>query len=383
MKSLLLPIVVLLIVFSCQKEEEISPNQLQYRKFYEYGAGYDEMFASISHDHQLIVSFQLDTSTVALWKISSRGILIWRKRITYDSWVTLQSIIISNENHIFLIGTSNVYSTPPENYFLTRISSGGDFEWTKEYGGSEMERCGTSIMVSDGNIIICGLWQEGCGPFASYLVKVNVDGDTIWTRTIPEADYFWTTDVIELKDGSGFIMLNYGALSNDGIVRVRKVDQNGLVIWERNLFTSRPEYGYPSLVEDNNGDLLIFSTIDNSPKEISLIRTDANAVIRWEKFYSLGPKATIAEKFIINDDGTYTIYGKTWLPEDPSPTRVGFIKIDINGKEIFRKTFDVDMRPPAVLRLDNRNTYLFWRRVNFLYMTKIDQNGNPVMLDQW
>jgi hypothetical protein len=64
------------------------------------------------------------------------------------------------------------------------LADPGDTLWTRTYGGSG-EDYGQSVQqTTDGGYIVAGLtWSFGAGDFDFYLVKIDANGDKLWSRT--------------------------------------------------------------------------------------------------------------------------------------------------------------------------------------------------------
>ncbi|MBU0489235.1 MAG: hypothetical protein KKA07_00205 [Bacteroidetes bacterium] len=378
MKKIIWLLFGLLVIVSCQKEEEISPNQLQYRVFNNEGGWF--MRVDISSDNQFILSLRLDSSTFSLWKISSRGYVIWQKTISLDFSFSQNSIIASSPNHIFLVGElGNDPSSTSGDFVLIRLSDHGDLEWVKIFETSEWESRVTGMKTSDNNLILCGEKAESCYSGNPFFAKVNLDGDTLWSRTIYESVYIGKYKIIEAKDGSYLIYGTTGFELGDenGYIRLIKMDRNGNVLWETSVCKAR---WIPfSIAETTSGDILICGYDYPDAESIPIVCTDANGVMKWVKYYKLWDDGNLGLDFQHCDDRTFKIFGRALSDSDE---QFGVIKIDESGNELHKVTYP-SLYGEIALKENGDHTYLFWNQSDFLYMTKLDQNGNPVMLDCW
>src|SRR6056297_199060 len=103
----------------------------------------------------------------------------------------------------------------------------------RTYGGFNFEEGKSVKLISDGNYIIGG-WtvSYGSGSEDVYLLKINADGDTLWTQTYGEAMHDYGYDVQETAD-SGFVITGYTEKTDSTgyDVYLIRTDQNGDTLW--------------------------------------------------------------------------------------------------------------------------------------------------------
>jgi hypothetical protein len=67
---------------------------------------------------------------------------------------------------------------------LVRYDTSGNVLWTKIYGGDGIDIGEAVAQTSDGGFIITGITDSfGAGSYDLYLIKTDVNGDTVWTKT--------------------------------------------------------------------------------------------------------------------------------------------------------------------------------------------------------
>lgn len=110
----------------------------------------------------------------------------------------------------------------------------------------------------DGGFIIAGRTESfGAGKGDVYLVKTGASGDVLWSRTFGGADDDEARDVLEL-DGGGYVVvgstLSFGAGSSD--IFALRVNANGDSLWSRTVGTIGPDHGH-AVVHAIGGGFLI------------------------------------------------------------------------------------------------------------------------------
>jgi hypothetical protein len=128
-------------------------------------------------------------SNVYLIKTDIDGNIMWTKTYgdTADDWgysvqeTTDEGYIITGYTKSFGAGNADVY--------LIKTDAFGNTILTKTYGGSE-DDIGYSVQeTTDGYYIIAGSTKSfGAGDYDVYIIKADLDGDTVWTRTYGGTD---------------------------------------------------------------------------------------------------------------------------------------------------------------------------------------------------
>ncbi|MGB9721013.1 MAG: T9SS type A sorting domain-containing protein [bacterium] len=143
-----------------------------------------------------------------LVKTNNNGDVLWARKYGGSGQEIGYSIIESNGNYI-VAGYTNSYGPNPSNYYLLKIGQNGDTIWTKVYDGGGDEHAYSIQNTSDGGYIIAGFtWQPVYGD-DFYLVKINANGDSIWTKIYPRAYHSDVPYQIQQTDDNGYIIVGY------------------------------------------------------------------------------------------------------------------------------------------------------------------------------
>lgn len=113
---------------------------------------------------------------------------------------------------------------------LIRIAENGDELWSRTYGGPHTET-GTSVAVLDNGFLLAGTRLSGFDSFYDlYVVKTDLNGDTVWTKTIAWPGWDILVRMNALADGS-FVTCSNVLTDSGGIVLVRKFNPDGTERW--------------------------------------------------------------------------------------------------------------------------------------------------------
>ena len=190
----------------------------------------------------------------------------------------------------------------------------GDTIWTRTYGGSDDDAGWSVAQTTDGGYIIAG-WTEsfGAGMEDVYLVKTDVEGDTLWTHTYGGSSTDWGYFVAQTTD-SGYIVAgrtaSFGAGSSD--FYLVKTAPDGDTIWTRTYGGTDSDYGY-SVVQTTDGGYIVAGgtrSFGAGEYDVYLVKTDALGDTIWTRTYG-GSDYDGCRSIVQTSDGGYIIVGET------------------------------------------------------------------------
>ena len=99
----------------------------------------------------------------------------------------------------YICGYSNSFGNGGYDFYLVKTDENGTEEWTKTYGGAGWDRAMDAVMTRDTGIVLVGERQNGAYGMDMYIVRTNIDGDTLWTHTFenPGDDIANAVDIYE------------------------------------------------------------------------------------------------------------------------------------------------------------------------------------------
>lgn len=216
----------------------------------------------------------------------------------------------------------------------------GEESFVKTFGGNGADRGIHIIQASDGNFIIVGNTTVEGKKLDVFLLKCNIAGDTLWTRTYggSEEDNGWS--VKETAD-KGFIIVgftqSYGAGQDD--VLLLKVDANGQQQWQKTIGGAGEDIGWSIAINEDQGYTIAAQTnsVGNGDLDAYLIRTDANGDTLWTKAFG-GPQVDRVFSLGIADDGSILLAGITYS-FGAGDRDAYLLKTDKTGELLWQKTY--------------------------------------------
>lgn len=216
----------------------------------------------------------------------------------------------------FILGGSTAPGANPYDFFLVRTDSSGDTIWTRTYGapGSGNDRANSVIQTSDGAFVMAGYTDTyGAGSWDFYLVKVDANGDTIWTRTYGGTQGEEAFCIQETSD-NGLIIAgytdSYGAGGQD--FYVVRTDSTGNVLWEKTYGGTGHDYVKSVKQTPDSGFIIVGSTSSYGAgfTDCYVVRTNASGDTLWTSTYG-GDDDERAHSVDLTSDGGYIVGAHT------------------------------------------------------------------------
>jgi hypothetical protein len=229
--------------------------QLQFERVYG-GAGYDYGYAvkqTIDSGYVVVgstTSFGEGGTDAYLLKVDALGNANWDNTfggINIDQ--AFDIVQVQSDSGYVITGYTNSFGSGGYDVYVVRTTKDGVPLWTKTYGGSDWD-FGYSIQNTfDGGFIVAGgTFSYGNGNEDMYLLKIDMNGDTLWTKTYGGA-YDDEAKSIKQTADSGFIFTgstkSFG--DNTGDIYTVRTDKNGDTLWTHHNITGTEEQGYDAL----------------------------------------------------------------------------------------------------------------------------------------
>jgi hypothetical protein len=159
------------------------------------------------------------------------------KTIGGSDWDEASSIIQSSDGGYVVAGFTRSFGAGYWDIYVVKLDSGGNVQWTKTIGGSNDDEAWSIIQSSDGGYVVAGSTRSfGAGGYDFYVVKLDSGGNVQWTKTIGGSDFDAAYSIIQSSDG-GYVVAgrtrSFGAGGWD--IYVVKMDANGNVCFSQNI----------------------------------------------------------------------------------------------------------------------------------------------------
>ncbi len=250
-------------------------------------------------------------------------------------------------------------------FWITKLSPTGALLWEKSYGGTAQDNAFVIRETTDKGFIVTGstISDDGDvtghqGQFDYWVLRLDVNGNLLWEKTLGGSSTDQASDVVETPDG-GFVVVGQ-SISNNGDVSnqiglydywVVKLDANGIVVWDKSYGGTQSDDARSIQLTNDNGFIVagVSSSSDgqitnpNGGEDAWVIRLDSAGNLLWEK--SLGGSGEeYAEHVIQSDDGGFVLFCTTNSTDGDISTSLGgfdywVVKLDGIGTLLGEQSF--------------------------------------------
>ena len=215
------------------------------------------------------------------------------------------------------IGHAQESSGNTTDMLVVKASASGDQEWLARVGSAGEWDVGVALLeVEDGFWAAGGLTEDGQQRAA--VVKLDRDGDVVWTQTFSDEGPAAVRGLDQMADGRVVITGYQGGtepgfvfISEEGTGFLKVLEPDGEVVWSADL----PVTQGTKVRETPDGGFAVLSTdwvfADGADVQNAiLVRTDANGEVLWREAFG-GANNNQAFDFDMGPDGDFVLAGHT------------------------------------------------------------------------
>ena len=303
----------------------------------------------ISYGNYLYASIyvpNIDLVNAGIMKMNKDGNVLWSYRLDGVGGMAPPEIAVDY--------TGNLYSLcePNSNYrFILKFDQSGNQVWGSE-SNLPNNMYGQAMKIdSEGNIYVVGSTNHrGASRYDPFILKFNSSGNIIWKRL-----YFdglnkyasggdWAQNFVFDAEGNLYVT---GSKTKYNVTSYKmpflmKVDKtSGGILWQKQWGGTLPngshDNGYPQIVKDSEGNIIVTATMwssyyeDNDATSIVKFKTDGT-LVRQKFLDGPEPNYSPTEIFAIATDN----YGNFYYVDTPT-TNITLVALDRNLNMIFQK----------------------------------------------
>jgi hypothetical protein len=233
-----------------------------------------------------------------------------------------------------VVGYTKSFGAGGNDVYLVRVDSTGDTLWTRTYGGSGWDYGYSVDETMDGGFVVAGYSNSfGSGSYDVYLVRVDSEGDTLWTETYGGLGGDYGYSVQQIMDG-GLIVTgwtnSFGAGGADAyLIRIERA------IYVRIPDTLGHAYapiGIPMMAFDNviGSDIIhCMGTISFDPFILQLDSLLLGSIApNWNLTWQIESPGTLSFSMLSTGDPLMGSGDLLWMYFTPQDTGYSVIAID-------------------------------------------------------
>jgi hypothetical protein len=269
-----------------------------------------------------------------LVKTDGSGNMQWNKTYGGTGMDEAHSVVQTSDGGYALAG-DNSYD-----FWLVKTDSFGNTQWNKTYGGWAFDEAWSVVQTSDGGYALAGsTWSYGAGKTDFWLVKVDSSGNMQWSKSYGGADLDEAYSVVQTSDG-GYAIAGYTASFGAGLADfwLVKTDGSGNMQWNKTYGGTKADQAFSVVQTFDGGYALGGSTFSygKGQNDFWLVKVDSSGNMQWNKTYG-GTSCDEAHSVVQTSDGGYALAGST---ESFGTYSIAFwlVKVDSSGNAEWNKT---------------------------------------------
>lgn len=320
-------------------------------KQYDLSIGVDNALSvvELANGNFLLAGSLHDTATVTakgyLMLVNGQGDSLWIKQYGTSSGINgdrAVTLALTPDSGFVVAGFTIIGpSFNTSDAWVFKTDSLGNMLWQKQFDGHGLNDIFEKVIITpDGSIVCAGVTVLNSITSKDYVVKLNQNGDTIWTKEFGGVECGGTLGINNTADG-GFIGCGDICVNGRGRARVYKLDSLGNLIWSKDFARSSGDpseiYNFVSIHEMHDGNFIAagadYDLTQSQPGDAPRIRmmiVDANGDSLWSQQYAHST-GTTDDDYLFDmkptSDGGYIMCGYV-LHNSPTNNDALVIKVD-------------------------------------------------------
>ncbi len=266
-------------------------------------------------------SFGAGAEDVYVVKTDASGDTLWTRTFGGPSPDAGYGVCETDEGDYVVAGYTLSFGAGGEDVYVIRLDAEGNMLWTRTYGGAALDEARSVCATSDGHVVVAGQTESfGAGLSDVYLLKIDAAGDTAWTRAFGGADSEWADAVCEMADGCYGASGTTGSFTPTRDAYMLEVDPNGVLEWEHSYGSTwlyREDFGVGVAPLADGGMIATGWRTDQDngdPDQVSFLQVDADGVQDRYLKYS-DPYLEYGSSVCVTADGDHLICGASKDPD--------------------------------------------------------------------
>jgi hypothetical protein len=303
---------------------------------------------------------------LTIFKINAQPDIEWKKCYggsNYDGAKSIQQTqdggYIVTGHKYFYDDTTSIFGSP--DYWILKLNSEGDTIWTKKYGGSKLEYSRSIQQTPDDGYIVAGYANSIDGDVSNnhglkdyWILKLDTDGDTVWTKCLGGSSFDYANSILCTIDG-GYIVAGQSR-SSDGDISVNygqedywivKLNTEGAIIWSKSYGGSGHDIA--KAVMETTDSMLIVVGITTSDDHFVhghnglgydywILKLNSEGDTIWTKCYG-NSKNDWASSITQSSDGGFVIAGTTEIENIDNRLDFWILKLNSEGDSLWSRYY--------------------------------------------
>jgi hypothetical protein len=257
----------------------------------------------------------------------------------YDAAYSIQE---TPDSGYIVAGVTSSYGLEESDVLIFKTDRNGQQQWMKMYGGSGSDGAKKLMKAPGGNgFILAGHTNSyGAGQYDFYVVYIDLNGDTLWTKTFGGSDWDMAYDIDTTFDQNIIVTGETSSFGNGNKdVWVIKIDLNGNIIWSQTIGGVEDDFA-TRIFQDRDSNIVALGETSsglNNNKDFYFVKLNSAGDTLFTKIYGTPEEEwfTSGDLYFDNSDNmSYCIGGNRYVAANDITIDVLY-RLDINGNFLY------------------------------------------------
>ena len=163
--------------------------------------------------------------------------IAFRKVYSNNGYDYGQGIVQLADSSYVICGSSSSFLDGPSQAFLLKIDSLGNYIWSNHYGGSETDWGRRVLYHENTGFLVAGFTNSiGNGGYDAYLFKTDLSGQLLWEKSYGGSGWERINDAVLTVDNGAFLVGESNSTVNgDNDMYLLRTNVNGDTLWSKKL----------------------------------------------------------------------------------------------------------------------------------------------------
>jgi hypothetical protein len=264
-------------------------------------------------------------------KTDSGGSLIWSKTYGGNEPEMAWDVLETPDGGFAVLGWTESYGYGMADIYLLKIDSGGDTLWTRTYGNIGNDEGRSIIVKDDGGFVIAGKLSRDTYNYDISVINTDSAGNIIWSASFIQNDRTVANSIFPASNG-GFVLTGTKIDANYLFSSfVMKVNDNGDSLWTRVIEDPEQNLYCRSIVQADDGGYVAagYHQVPGRANDVFLVKLAPDIVGTYDEIVSLPEHITLHRNYPNPFNANTTI--SFTLPE---PGNISLSIYDLLGRKI-------------------------------------------------
>ncbi len=283
-------------------------------------------------------SFGAGGSDIWILKLDSKGNIKWQRTYGGSDLDLVYSIQQTDDDGYILVARTCSFGAGSDDIWILKLDSEGNIKWQRTYGGTSYDMAYSIQQTSDRGYIVAGrTYSFGEGKDDAWILKLTSSGDIEWQRTYGGSGYDGSSFIQQTSDG-GYIVLGYYTFDclEGADTWILKLNPEGEIEWQQTYKEIDGHDFFPrSFQQTSDGGYIVAGWIDLTGWAFGdawILKLTSIGDIEWQRIYGESdPHSDNASSIQETSDGGYIAAGST-NSFGAGNTDIWILKLDSEGE---------------------------------------------------